>query len=214
MTEREQKDTKQKILDAAEELFAREGYAATSLRKVTDLAGVNLAGVNYHFGSKEGLLEAVISRRIDPLNERRKKQLDAVLAQAQQQRVPPTPRDVWRALVEPTLRLRELGSGAEHFISLIGRILAEPPGAVRDVFLRQMIPLLTEFFAALKLALPQHSDAVLYWRMHFAIGSLSHLMRCNEQGAHLPPGVEPIDNIEQLIDLLLDFTTAGLETPS
>ena len=114
MTEQEQKDTKQKILDAAEELFAREGYAATSLRKVTDLAGVNLAGVNYHFGSKEGLLEAVITRRIDPLNERRKKQLDAVLTRAQQQRVPPTPRDVWRALVEPTLQLRELGSGAEQ----------------------------------------------------------------------------------------------------
>lgn len=211
MNDQEQKDTKQRILDAAEELFGRDGFAATSLRKVTELATVNLAAVNYHFGSKEGLLEAVICRRIEPLNQLRKAQLDQVLADCRASGGPPRARAVWRALVEPTLRLREPGSGAEHFIALIGRIFAEPPGTEREIFLRHMLPLLTEFYAALKLALPQLPDAVLYWRIHFAIGSLSHLLRCNEQAAQLPPGVEPIEDVEVLIDLLLDFTTAGLE---
>lgn len=211
MTEQEPKDTKQRILDAAEELFAREGYAATSLRRVTELADVNLAGVNYHFGTKEGLLEAVIARRIEPLNDMRKAQLDAALAKAAQAGVRPEPRAVWRAMVEPTLRLREPGSGAEHFISLVGRILAESPGPAREIFLRHMLPLMYEFYAALQQALPGLSRSILYWRIHFAIGALSHLMRCNEQVAQLPPGVEPVADVETLITLLLDFTTAGLE---
>ena len=211
MTEQEPKHTKQRILDAAEELFAREGYAATSLRRVTELAGVNLAGVNYHFGSKEGLLEAVIVRRIDPVNKLRKAQLDKVLEQCRATGKSPAARDIWRAMVEPTLRLREPGSGAEHFIALVGRVLAEPPGPGREIFLRYMLPLLYEFYAALQQALPELPAAVLYWRTHFALGALSHLMRCNEQEAHLPPGVKPIEDVEELIDLLLDFTIAGLE---
>jgi AcrR family transcriptional regulator len=211
MNDNEPKATKLRILDAAEELFARDGYAATSLRRVTELAGVNLAGVNYHFGSKEGLLEAVIARRIVPVNALRKAQLDAALAAAAQQGVRPEPRAVWRAMVEPTLRLREPGSGAEHFIALVGRVLANSPGPAREIFLRHMLPLMYEFFTALQQALPGISKSVLYWRIHFAIGALSHLMRCNEQGAQLPPGVEPVADAETLITLLLDFTTAGLE---
>jgi AcrR family transcriptional regulator len=211
MNNSEAKTTKHRILDAAEELFARDGYAATSLRKVTERAGANLAGVNYHFGSKEGLLEAVIARRIVPVNALRKAQLDAALATAAKQGVRPAPRAVWRAMVEPTLRLREPGSGAEHFIALVGRILADTPDPAREIFLRHMLPLLNEFYAALQQALPDLSKSVLYWRIHFAIGALSHLMRCNEQGAQLPPGVEPVDEAEAMIDLLLDFTTAGLE---
>jgi len=211
MNDQEQKDTKQRVLDAAEELFARGGYAATSLRKVTELAGVNLAAVNYHFGSKEGLLEAVIVRRIEPINALRKAQLDKVLERCRQAGEIPSTRDVWRAMVEPTLRLREPGSGAEHFIALVGRILADPPGPGREIFLRHMLPLLFEIYAALQLALPQLSPSLLYWRIHFSVGALSHLMRCNEQGVHLPPGIEPITDVEELIELLLDFTTAGLE---
>ena len=212
MSEQDQKDTKQRILDAAEELFAREGYVATSLRRVTELADVNLAGVNYHFGSKEGLLEAVIARRIEPLNQMRKSQLDRVLDQARKSGDLPPVRELWRAMVEPTLRLREQRTGAEHFISLIGRALAEPTGPEREIFLRHMMPLLHDVYAALQQALPKLSRSTLYWRIHFAIGALSHLMRCNEQGAMLPPGVKPVADVDEMIDLLLDFTTAGLET--
>ena len=65
-------DTKQKLLDVAEHLFAVRGYHNTSLRMITAAAEVNLAAVNYHFGGKEGLLAAVFSRRLLPLNELRK----------------------------------------------------------------------------------------------------------------------------------------------
>ena len=75
-------DTKDRILDTAERLFADKGYPATSLRDITNEAGVNLAAVNYHFGSKEALLSAVLDRRIGPVNEKRLELLDAAEAQA------------------------------------------------------------------------------------------------------------------------------------
>lgn len=210
MPEDHPRDTKQRILDAAEQEFARQGFAATSLRIITRAAGVNLAAVNYHFGSKEGLLDAVIARRIEPLNATRQARLAAVLAGASGQGTPAA-REVWRAMVEPTLRLREPGSGAEHFISVIGRILAEPTGPGREIFMRYMGPVLAEFYEAMHGALPDLSRSLLYWRLHFAVGSLSHLMRCNEQGLRLPEGVTPTTDVEALIDMLLDYTIAGLE---
>src|SRR5689334_17647730 len=73
--------TKQRILDSAESLFARHGFAGASLRQVTATANVNLAAVNYHFGSKENLINEVFRRRLDALNEERLKALQTVLAQ-------------------------------------------------------------------------------------------------------------------------------------
>ena len=63
--------TKDKILDAAEALFMEHGFEATSLRSITAAAGVNLAAVNYHFGTKEELFQAVLTRRLDPMNQKR-----------------------------------------------------------------------------------------------------------------------------------------------
>src|ERR1039457_6734609 len=75
-------DTKEKILDTAERLIGEQGYAATSLRQVIAEAGVNLAAVHYHFGSKEELLDAVVTRKVTPVNEARISRLDRVEAEA------------------------------------------------------------------------------------------------------------------------------------
>src|SRR6056297_2319041 len=114
-------DTKTRILDCAEELFARDGFHNTSLRGLTALADVNLASVNYHFGSKEALLEAVIERRLLPLNQVRSDKISAVLATARQQQKPPAVRELVRAFVAPTLEFRNSSPGARAFIALIGR---------------------------------------------------------------------------------------------
>ena len=74
-------DTKERLLDAAESLFADHGFAATSLRMITSAAGVNLASVNYHYGSKEALIQAVLERRLGPLNRDRLRRLDAIEAE-------------------------------------------------------------------------------------------------------------------------------------
>ena len=79
-----QSDTKTRILDGAEQMFAREGFHNTSLRALTDLAEANLASVNYHFGSKEALLQTVIERRLLPLNIIRQEKIEKILAVAQE----------------------------------------------------------------------------------------------------------------------------------
>ena len=206
-----QPDTKQRILDAAEHLFARDGYHATSLRGITTTADANLAAVNYHFGSKEALLEAVIVRRLDPLNEIRRGQLEALLQKAELAGELPSCREVLRAFVEPTLRLRQQGSEAEDFIALIGRTLAEPRGIAMSIFLRHMQPLLQRIFQALALSLPALTEQDLFWRMHFTMGCLSHIMRCHERYSMVPDNVNIDLPVDELIEHFLDFTTAGME---
>ncbi len=206
-----QLDTKQRILDAAEHLFANDGYHATSLRSITSAAEANLAAVNYHFGSKEALLEAVIERRLGPLNELRRSQLERLLQQAEKKSELPSCRDILRTFVEPTLRLRQQGSGSEDFISLIGRILAEPKGLAMSIFMRHMEPLMAQLFETLISSLPELPRQTVLWRVHCLIGSLSHIMRCHERYCLVPEVVSVNMDVETEVELFLDFATAGME---
>ena len=206
-----QPDTKQRILDAAEHHFARDGYHGTSLRTITAAADANLAAVNYHFGSKQSLLEAVIERRLSPLNKIRLGRLESLLLRAEQASEVPSCREILRTFIEPTLHLRRQGSDTEDYIALIGRILAEPRGVAMAIFMRHMAPLMNRLFQALELSLSELSRQTLFWRLHFAIGSLSHIMRCHERYAMVPEDVDidmPVDN---LVELFLDFASAGME---
>jgi AcrR family transcriptional regulator len=204
-------DTKQRILDAAEHHLARDGYHATSLRAITATAGVNLAAVNYHFGSKESLLEAVIERRLTPLNEVRLGQLETLLKKTEQDGEVPACRDILRTFVEPTLRLRQKGSDSEDYVALIGRILAEPRGVAMAIFMRHMEPMMNRLFQALARSLPELSRQTLFWRVHFALGSLGHIMRCHERHAAVPEGVNVDLDVVDLVDEFLDFAVAGME---
>jgi len=206
-----QPDTKQRILNAAEHLFATDGYHATSLRGITTAATVNLAAVNYHFGSKEALLEAVIVRRLSPLNEVRLGKLEALLKKAEQVKEVPSVRDILRTFVEPTLYLRQQGSDTEDFVTLTGRILAEPRGVAMSIFIHHMEPLMIRLFQALTLSLPELSRQALFWRLHFVIGSLSHVMRCHERHSMVPDDVSIDLPVDELVEFFLDFTTAGME---
>ena len=116
------KDTKSAILDAAEELFARRGPNAVSLRQVIARAKVNLAAIHYHFGSKESLLQSVLSRRLVPLNAERLALLEAV--ERKSRRMPLE--KILEALVGPALRLsRDPRKGGGEFMRLLGRCFTE-----------------------------------------------------------------------------------------
>lgn len=206
-----QPDTKQRILDAAERLFATDGFHATSMRMITGLAEVNLAAINYHFGSKEELLAAVIDRRLIPLNAERNRLLEQELEIARLQARPPSVRQLMRAMVAPTVALRGQGEGPEHFITLVGRILADPQGIGRDLFLERMGPFISRLFEAMRQALPQLDPGLLFWRLHFSIGALGHVMRCHDRHLKLPVPFDISLPPEELTEALLDFIVAGLE---
>src|SRR3954469_6513752 len=98
-------ETRTRILNAAEELFMQHGFEGTSMRLLTSSAGVNLAAVNYHFGSKDALIEAVFRRRLDPMNAARIAALEAL--QAGSGGRPLSPGHVIRAFVGESLRMIE-----------------------------------------------------------------------------------------------------------
>ncbi len=206
-----QHSTKIRLLNAAEQLFAREGFHNTSLRALASLAEANLAAANYHFGSKEALLQAVIERRLLPLNQIRGTEIEKILSQARGKNIPPTAEDLLRAFIEPTLEFRNSSPGARDFISLIGRSLNEPDETIRNCFLGLILPTFQVLFESLHEALPQLPKDILLTRLEFIMATMSHVM-C--MGSHsilnnpsLPDALEQNDLIQQL----LKFVLAGLE---
>src|SRR4051812_49682602 len=112
-----QHETRTRILDAAEELFMQHGFEGTSMRLLTAKAGVNLAAVNYHFGSKDALIEALFRRRLDAMNAARVAELDK-LESAERA---PQPEAIIRAFIAPGLRLMEdAKSGGRNFARVLG----------------------------------------------------------------------------------------------
>lgn len=159
-------DTKSTILDVAEQRFADQGFAATSLRQVTADAGVNLAAVNYHFGSKEGLVKAVLMRRIEPINDERRRRLDALPD-------PPPLEHVVRAYIEPAMQTASQVSG---FCRVFGRLSAERPPFLAGFFAEQFGELGRRFVAMLAKGAPALDVQTIWWRMHFTIGAMSHTL--------------------------------------
>lgn len=208
-----QPDTKERLLDAAEALFAAEGFHNASLRAITGAADANLAAVNYHFGSKEALLEAVFTRRLQPLNRIRRERLEEVRAAAMAAGQRPAAADLMRAFVEPTLHFRDSGPGAEAFIRLVGRSIAEPDDTIRKIFMRLMEPIFFLLYDGLREALPHLTAHELFWRLHFALGAMSHTMCMAGRFQILPPEVMPAGDGVSLTALILAFIAAGMEAP-
>lgn len=200
-------ETRDRLLDAAETLFARSGLDATSLRAITSAADANLAAVNYHFGTKEGLIAAVFQRRIEPLNEERLQGLERAIADAVP--APPSVDEVVRALLGPALRLQSTEVG-RPFLRLLGRVFSEP-GDIRLQVMGQFHPTAARFLEVLQSCLPDVPRAELVWRLHFLIGSMAHVITSGEMICQMC-GERPEDS-EQLLDRLVAFGTAGFCAP-
>ena len=167
-------DTKTRILDAAESLFIVGGYDAMSMRQITSAAGVNLAAVNYHFGSKDALIQAVLARRLDALDVQRVAMLDACEA-ALGDRL--TCEHVLVALFLPAVRIfRSDAPMADRFLHFIGRAYTDPSPVVRDFIQANYIQTLGRFFFAFQRTLPELSREDLGFRLNFAMGALSGIL--------------------------------------
>ncbi|RDV26036.1 TetR/AcrR family transcriptional regulator [Alteromonas aestuariivivens] len=162
------KDTKVRILNAAETLFAEQGYAQTSMRTITARADVNLASVNYHFGSKKNLIQAVLKRYFDLLMP----QVDEALLTVQPRLGAQGVEAVLAALVPPMMTLSQFRSnGTEIFVQLLGRGYNETQGHLRRFIMNGYGETVGNLVAAIRACLPQIPDQQIFWRLHFAIGS-------------------------------------------
>ncbi|MGA2878701.1 MAG: TetR/AcrR family transcriptional regulator [Bryobacteraceae bacterium] len=201
--------TKDRILDTAERLFARDGFEATSLRSITTEANVNLAAVNYHFQSKEALVQAVIGRRMGPLNAQRLALLDAYEAEAGGAPVPLE--KTMDAFLRPIVEL--VGSHAHEFVPLIGRLYTEPGEFAVRLFEQQFEHMTRRFVPALQRALPELPRVELAWRLHFAIGALAHTMAASKMLEMMSGGGCEISDVEGTLARLKAFTLAGFIAP-
>lgn len=205
-------DTKTRILDAAELLFMEHGFEATSLRQLTSAAGVNLAAVNYHFGSKEELFQAVLTRRLDPMNQERIDLLDKVERDAGNK--PATCEKILFAMLIPALRLaRDEKRGGKHFLKVLGRAYADPAPFIRHFLSEQYAGMIGRYKEAFLRALPHLSRQELTWRLHFVMGALSYTL-AGTDALKLFAQVTSADNDELLLQRLAPFLVAGLKAPA
>jgi AcrR family transcriptional regulator len=197
-------DTKDRILDTAEELFARDGYSGTSLRAVTAAARVNLASVNYHFGSKEALLVAAFDRLAAPVNRERLEALDRLESRVED----PTLEEVLEAFLTPALRVVvDLGSRGSTATRFLGRCAADPTPAVQAIIADEFSVITDRFLRALGRALPDLSDDELFWRFKLMIGVLVYVQRDDQWKADLPrtPHASDVDKVrERTVRFLAD----------
>jgi AcrR family transcriptional regulator len=206
-------ETRTRILDAAEELFMQHGFEGTSMRLLTSKAGVNLAAVNYHFGSKDALIEALFRRRLDPMNAARIAALDRLEAEAEGR--PLAPAVVIRAFVGESLRMIEdARSGGRNFIRLLGRTYTDPAKPIRALIGQLYAPTMERFKAAFEKALPQMPRDELVWRMHFMFGTLAYTLAATDT-VQLIAGCKPEDRYDArlLEERLGAFLAAGLSAP-
>ena len=199
--------TKERILGAAETLFARHGFAGASLRQVTAAANVNLAAVNYHFGSKDNLIEEVFRRRLDELNARRIDALNAVLAGEATKL-----EHVLAAFIRPALDLSLDEAGGHAFMRVLARAYAEHDERLRKFLSENYGHVLREFAAAFARLLPHLGKEELYWRLDFITGALTHSMAdfgpMKRRGA-----VSEEAHRERAAAHLIRFAAAGLVAP-
>ncbi|HST45880.1 MAG TPA: TetR family transcriptional regulator [Luteimonas sp.] len=196
--------TKDRILGAAEELFAQNGFVGTSLRQVTSRADVNIAAVNYHFGSKENLVNEVFRRRMDDMSRQR---LDR-LARAQAD-LPGQLEPVLAAFVEPALALALDRHGGGAFIRVIARAYAEKNEGLRTFLSEQYGHVLREFGRAIAACVPHLSKEQLYWRLDYLAGALTYAM-ADFGLIKRPAGVSESTHRARAAQELIVFASAGL----
>jgi len=207
----EQLSTKNKILDAAETLFAEHGFSETSLRVITARAGVNLASVNYHFGSKKILIEAVFERYMTAFTE----SLMAEMVEMEQQRQDIEVSSVLSTLVRPLITVDQVRPGGSRvFMKLLGRAYAETQGHIRRFAMQRYSHVLARFTRLLHKASPDTQPSEMFWRLHFMLGAFIFTLAGHEALQEISESdFQESVSVEQIIERLITFLSAGFSHP-
>lgn len=200
--------TRDRILATAETLFAESGIAATSMRSITSMARVNLAAVNYHFGSKEALIEAVYERRLKPLNKARLRNLNKLEAEHGTKAIPAD--EVLKAFILPLLEI-SVGDGKQtlNIMRLISRTYSEAAKQFRKLFADSYHSVLKRYQVALGRSFPKLSPEVINLRLQFTIGAMSHSFVESELLGLIAGETITPEWIERQVQQLIPFVIAG-----
>lgn len=208
-----QSETVERILDAAEQLFAEKGFAETSLRLITSKAGVNLAAVNYHFGSKKALIQAVFSRFLGPFCVSLERELDRreALAGGKQ-----SLEQLLEILVEQAMAVKpRSGDDLSIFMRLLGLSFSQSQGHLRRYLDDMYGKVFRRYMALVHQAAPAIPAIELFWRVHFMLGAVSFSM----SGIKALRAISEDDfgvktSIEQVMRMMVPFLAAGMRADS
>ncbi|MBE1275061.1 TetR/AcrR family transcriptional regulator [Enterovibrio baiacu] len=201
-------ETKGKILDAAEQLFAEHGFKDTSLRTITSKAGVNLASVNYHFGDKKSLVRAVLERYLEQFMPQIENELKALLVKDDV-----SMDDVFACTKRPLLELDKFRRhGASVFMQLIGRGYTDVQGHLRWFITTRYSGVLSLFTQAVSKANPTLKPEHIFWRLHFTLGAAIFTMASNVALSEIAENdFGHTVSIEEILDRLIPYLAAGVD---
>lgn len=206
-----QSETVERILDAAEQLFAEKGFAETSLRLITSKAGVNLAAVNYHFGSKKALIQAVFSRFLGPFCVSLERELDRRQAKSETK---VSLEELLELLVEQALAVKpRSGNDLSIFMRLLGLAFSQSQGHLRKYLEEVYGKVFRRYMQLVHEAAPRIPPLELFWRVHFMLGAAAFSMsgiKALRAMAETDFGVNT--SIEQVMRLMVPFLAAGMRS--
>ena len=209
-------DTRERILDAGERLFMIHGYEGTSMRLITSEASVNLAAVNYHFGSKESLIQEVFRRRLDWLNDERLRVLIEMEEAAAGK--PLKPSQIVDGFFGTLLRMADDNErGGMTFLRLLGRTLTEPSEFIRTFLAHEYATVMERYKEAFFKALPDVPKAEIVWRFHFMLGATSYAIAGTDALRLVTDWqveeADAVDRVDRLVPRLMSFLMGGLRAP-
>ena len=199
------------LLNTAERLFGQNGVTATSLREVMKVAVVNMAMVHYYFKNKDGLLDAILERRLVPINQARLNLLGQYALEAGGQ--PLGMDDIIKAYVEPFIRLRDnADEGGEDFLKLFAWLRMEPNFAYHQLMKKHLGDSLTAFQKELKRSLPDKTDEELNWKWAFLGGTVVMTITLMDQIDWFNDEGDMGGSADWIIKNLVNYTSAGFQS--
>ena len=199
-------DTREAILDAAEDLFSKHGFYGVTIREVAREAGVDTALVHYYFGAKRGLFDAVFLRRAEVWNDERVAAINRyALANAGSM----TLEGLLRAFLEPPFQWSlKGGPGWKHYAALVAQTNANPTFG-GETMARYYDPAIRRLIELIRLILPQARDVDLYWAWHNLSGALTLTLGETGRLDRLSGGLCRSGDLETACDYMVRFASAG-----
>lgn len=204
--------TKERLREAAEVLFAARGYRGISVREITDRADANLAAVNYHFGSKAGLMIDVLEQHLGSLNEERLRRLDALERRARQIGDAASLEEVLEAFLAPAVERFTVKGG---YPALLARLHQDPTPELIEAVVRIFEPVAARFGAAMNPLLPHLDPTAIMARSMCMKGAMLHILSDGDQLARaLSGGKIRLNDPQRVLHELITFAAAGFRAPA